>query len=950
MHVLCVAEKPSISKSITNILSGGQFRTRSTRSNIIKNYDFDYPQYRATFTVTCVAGHILQHDFAQSHRKWHTCDPFELFDAPIIAEVAPDKKAIAENLSSEARKAQQLMIWTDCDREGEGIGAEIVKMCRKGKPNIVVKRARFSAIIAQQIHHAVQHPVELDLSQASAVEARIILDLRIGAAFTRMQTRTLQPLFQQISGVVSYGPCQFPTLGFVVSRFDQVQAFKPEKFWYIYLALNHDLTGNQEETPFTWSRGHLFDFSVSYAIYVGVLEDNLARVTKVTKKNTKKWKPLPLTTVELQKCGSRLLRLSPKKILDVAEHLYQQGFVSYPRTETDQYDPQFDFASLIAKQVVDPAWGAFASNLQDRGGFSQPRRGKNNDQAHPPIHPTAHAGNLAGDEKRVYEFITRRFLACCSKDALGFETTVEVIYGGEDFFAKGLIVLERNYLDVYPYDKWTGKEIPDFEEGATFVPSVCELRDGTTTKPSLLTEADLVGIMDKNGIGTDATIAQHIDTIINREYVVPRMEGSVKYLVPSTFGIGLVNGYNDIGFDRSLSKPQLRRETERNMAAVCQGTKSKNDMIVEAVEQYKDMYVRAKSNFAKVISSVRKHIEGDGRPNEGGDNRRGGPPGGPGGNNGNGRPPPPGGDGGNGGGGRQTTRNTRNAPAPRRPNASGRSGRAVPGQVAGPRCDSDDDLWGAVSPPPPDIVPEPGPTRTRPPQPSSRVPQTTVGQVPVAGPSTLKPQVNCYCGKPSVEFTVRKESMNKGRPFRRCGQPENCDFFEWSDDPPREDTGKRSRTQNSSIIPAKRSRTDDAKKYCQCDLTAVLKIVKKDGPNQGKQYWSCPNSQAAACNFFEWESEEPGGAVPLGARTQSAGSQQTGECFNCGQPGHWASVCPARDQRDGLKRSKTTSSKPQGTTGTSVGECFKCGREGHYSKGEWWSRAPVDVVLLFAPY
>lgn len=66
--------------------------------------------------------------------------------------------------------------------------------------------------------------------------------------------------------------------------------------------------------------------------------------------------------------------------------------------------------------------------------------------------------------------------------------------------------------------------------------------------------------MDKNGIGTDATIAQHIDTIINREYVIPRMEGSVKYLVPSTFGIALINGYNDIGFDKSLSKPQLRRE------------------------------------------------------------------------------------------------------------------------------------------------------------------------------------------------------------------------------------------------------------------------------------------------------------------------------------------------------------------------------------------------------
>ncbi|KAH9008050.1 DNA topoisomerase, partial [Lactarius deliciosus] len=806
---------------------------RSTRSNFIKNYDFEYPQCRANFTFTL------------------RCRPR-----------SPDKQAIVDNLTAEARRAQQL--------RRRDIGAEIAKICRKSRPNIVVKRARFSAIIAQQIHNAAQHP-------CLRVEARIVLDLRIGAAFTRLQTHTLQNRIQQINSVF------LPTM----------------------------------KHRFTWRRGHLFNFTVAYAIYEGVLEDNLARVTKVTKKNTKKWYERP----------------------HIAEHLYQQGFLSYPRTETDQYDPQFDFMSLIAKQVVDPGWGGFASNLQDRGGFTQPRRGKNNDQAHPPIHPTAHAGNLAGDEKRVYEFITRRFLACCSKDALGFETVVDVVYGGEEFFAKvrRLIILERNYLDVYPYDKWQGKELPDFEEGATFVPSVCELRDGTTTKPTLLTEADLVGIMDKNGIGTDATIAQHIDTIINREYVIPRMEGAVKYLVPSTLGIGLVNGYNDIGFDRSLSKPQLRRETERNMIAVCQGTKSKNDMIVEAVEQYKDMFVRARANFAKVTSSVRRHIEGDGRPGGGGNNGNGGPP--PGGNNGNGGPPqgrnngnggpphgrnngnggpphggndgnsgpPPGRNDGDGKRGRDSTRNTRNAGAPKRSSTSTRPRRTAPTPVAGPDPDSDDEaLWGAVPPLPVDLAPAPGPNPSRPPSrppPSSRAaPQTAPRSAPATGPSASAPQINCFCGKPSVELTVRKESANKGRQFRRCGQPENCDFFEWTDEPPRDaGTKPSSRPPNPPSIPAKRSRTDDAapRRYCQCDLTAVLKIVKKEGSNQGRHYWSCPNSQAASCNFFEWE-DDPAAAVtaaPLNARTMSAGAgsqQTTGECYNCGQPGHWASGMSGR--------------------------------------------------------
>jgi DNA topoisomerase III len=87
-----------------------------------------------------------------------------------------------------------------------------------------------------------------------------------------------------------------------------------------------------------------------------------------------------------------------------------------------------------------------------QGGFGVPRKGKHDDKAHPPIHPTAHAGNLAGDEKRVYEYITRRFLACCSKDAEGWQTTVDVVYGGEEFSATGLSICYSSSTEVLSYE------------------------------------------------------------------------------------------------------------------------------------------------------------------------------------------------------------------------------------------------------------------------------------------------------------------------------------------------------------------------------------------------------------------------------------------------------------------------------------------------------------------
>jgi DNA topoisomerase-3 len=145
--------------------------------------------------------------------------------------------------------------------------------------------------------------------------------------------------------------------------------------------------------------------------------------------------------------------MSPKMILDVSaplarppvlahrdrqisEKLYNRGLLSYPRTETDQYDKAFDFRALIEKQTSDAAWGAFATRLNN-GEFERPRDGNKNDKAHPPIHPTSHDHNLSGDEKRVYDYVTRRFLASCHKDGVGRQTTVDIDIAKEQFKATG---------------------------------------------------------------------------------------------------------------------------------------------------------------------------------------------------------------------------------------------------------------------------------------------------------------------------------------------------------------------------------------------------------------------------------------------------------------------------------------------------------------------------------
>ncbi|GHJ87179.1 hypothetical protein NliqN6_3581 [Naganishia liquefaciens] len=842
MKVLCVAEKPSIAKSITSILSAGASTNRASSHRYIRNYDFAYnlpaphgpARGDSQFTVTSVLGHLTSNDFPDEYRKWYSCEPFALFDAPINTFVNKDLKQVERNLLQEARNADLLMIWTDCDREGEHIGSEIVEVCRRANRNIRVKRAKFSAIIAAQIHNACRNPVDLDMRQAAAVEVRISLDLRVGAAFTRLQTMGLQARLPGLEQkVISYGPCQFPTLGFVVDQYERVQAFVPETFWYIHIEQER-LEGS---VKFNWRRNHLFDMAAAFVLYEQCVEEPEATVRSVTTKPTTKWKPLPLTTVDLQKSGSRLLHMTPKKVLDTAEKLYQQGFLSYPRTETDQFDKDFDFHHLIQKQHVDPAWGAFAQALTN-GTFQRPRNGQKNDKAHPPIHPTAHAATLTGDEKRVYEFVTRRFLACCSMNAEGKSTTVEIDVAGESFSTSGLVILARNYLEVYPYDKWSGSVVPDFQEGETFIPTVCEMKEGQTSRPNLLTEADLVGLMDKNGIGTDATIAEHIAKIIEREYVVEKQEARTKYLVPSTLGIGLVDGYNQIGFDRSLTKPHLRRETEHRMQLICDGVESKRNVLEASLMQYREVFIKAKRDFEILYNSVAQSLGGRGIA-AGNVARRPPPPGGhgPRGGNGDGNDDdPPGGD-------------DRPPPAPAKRGKAATAGKTSAAKKA-------------MAKPKVETAAKKAPARRTKNAAQAEVqPAPTASTfVPLVTPGGSEGVVMCGCGERAVTRTVAKEGPNKGRQFWTCAKPmgdsSKCTFFEWDDALAVSTTAHRAHAANdragTSQAPAAPT---GSKRFCMCRIEAVRLVTQKEGVNQGKAFYKCPKAQNEQCSFFEWEDQ-----------------------------------------------------------------------------------------------
>ncbi|KAL3474171.1 DNA topoisomerase [Aspergillus californicus] len=616
-HVLCVAEKPAIAKAVAQHLAGGsRVEVKHVTGNqYVKNYVFKFnwggSWGECDVTMTSVLGHLTSLDFLRQYKSWASCPPADLFEAPVEVQVAKDKIAIAKNIARQARYNRALVIWTDCDREGEHIGAEVRNSAKEGNENIIVKRAKFNNTERAHILNAARSLVELDERQANAVAARIELDLRIGAAFTRLLTLQLQFVHASLSEkVISYGSCQFPTLGFVVDRYIRVKRFKPEQFWGIKVIDQRD----DIKVNFLWSRVHLFDRAAVTMMLERCLMAKKAKITKVNQKPTSKWRPLPLTTVDLQMMGTRYLRMNGTAVMKAAESLYTKGFISYPRTETDQFDKGIDLKKLIEKQLLDQRWGQYSRGLLD-GNFRTPRAGRHNDQAHPPIHPICWVSPTALNdaEKKVYEFVVRRFLACCSEDAKGQSTNVELQYGEESFHARGLIVLERNYLDVYVYDKWEStQQLPHYREGEQFEPTEANMFDGKTSPPNYLTEPELIGLMDANGIGTDATMAEHIEKIKERSYIGIHSSGSTQVLIPTRLGIALILGYDDVfaGLtdSPSLSKPFLRKQMELEMRDVCTGTRMRQHVVNENLDMYRELFIHTQRRMNLLKAAFQRYI------------------------------------------------------------------------------------------------------------------------------------------------------------------------------------------------------------------------------------------------------------------------------------------------------------------------------------------------------
>ena len=448
-----------------------------------------------------------------------------------------------EAIARAARAADDIWLATDPDREGEAISWHIAEILRERgllehKP---LHRVVFTEITPRAIREAMTQPRQIAGDLVDAQQARRALDYLVGFNLSPVLWRKVQP-------GLSAGRVQSPALRMIVEREEEIEAFKAREYWSIGAELAHasqpfsaklvKLDGKKFE-QFTIVDGKTAEDA---RLRIQQAAGGSLHVTDVASKERKRRPAPPFTTSTLQQEASRKLGFTTRKTMQVAQKLYEGvalgeegtvGLISYMRTDSVSLSQE---ALAEIRDVIARDYGT--DSLPDKPNFYQ-TKSKNAQEAHEAVRPTsalrtpAHVGRyLSDDERRLYELIWKRAVACQMVPATLNTVSVDLAAGGEHIFrASGTTVVFPGFLAVYEEgkdsksaeDEDEGRKLPPLKPGERVPLDRIHADQHFTQPPPRFTEAALVKALEEYGIGRPSTYASIIQTLLFRKYT--EMEG-----------------------------------------------------------------------------------------------------------------------------------------------------------------------------------------------------------------------------------------------------------------------------------------------------------------------------------------------------------------------------------------------------------------------------------------
>src|SRR5829696_6922402 len=489
---LIISEKANAAKKIAQFLAEGPVKEGKHRS--VPHHTFEWGDEECVSVG--LKGHVLNPEYPEEYSNWQKVEPSNLIDAEIQKSVS--EKGVAEAVRSLSKKADRVVIATDFDREGELIGVEALSLAFEANPSLVdhVERARFSALTKGEVTRAFDELVEVSRDLAAAGEARQDIDLIWGATLTRWVSRATK---RYGSAFLSVGRVQSPTLVLIAERERERRAFVSEPYWELVGTLRNG------GDPFAVHHAHgRFKEEAEARKAFENLTDT-ATVTEVRQKSATRPPPTPFNTTGFLTAAASL-GIGPSRAARIAEDLYTDGYISYPRTDNTVYPRSLDLREILGHLKRVEGAGAHAERLLGAKKLS-PTRGKRETTDHPPIYPTGYASKkaLREDQWKIYQLVVRRFLATLSAPAKTLRTTLRFESGGEPLTTSGTVVTQEGWLAVYPYGRRPDEEMPSLSEGQEVKVEAKDLLAKETQPPGRYGQGRLIRLMEDLGLGTKAT-------------------------------------------------------------------------------------------------------------------------------------------------------------------------------------------------------------------------------------------------------------------------------------------------------------------------------------------------------------------------------------------------------------------------------------------------------------
>ena len=586
---LVISEKEIAAKRIAKILSGD-----GVREDKVYGVPVSYIKHGGQdCAIIGLKGHILTVDFPKDYSNWFRVDPVDLIDANI--EKIPIQKKIIQALKKIAEKTSEIIIATDYDREGELIGYDAWQIISEKNKIAPVRRARFSAITPPEINSAFSKPGKMDLNLAFAGRARQDIDLIWGAVLTRFISLAS---YQVKDKFLSVGRVQSPTLTLIVDREMEIQSFTPTPYWVVNVRLK-----TQEGEEFEAAHKKKRFLKKEEALKVFAKIGDAGTVIDVNETVKKVMPPIPFNTTGLI-VAANSFGFTAAKTINIAENLYMNGYISYPRTDNTVYPP-----SINLKEVVKVLGGLDLFSEASKKVLSQdklvPARGKKRTTDHPPVYPTSVAarGSLSEDEWKLYELVVRRFICSLLPPAEIKSISANIDIGGEVFVANGSNVIEKNWIAFYPYYRHEDVYIPDLKQGQKLKVIDKKIQDKETKPPARYSQGKLVEKMEELGLGTKATRHTIIQNLISRGYI----RGNP--LLPSEKAIAVVKILKKHA-DR-ISTPDMTSELEIDMDGIVRGDETKEEVVEKSRKMLKSIMIKLQNEKKEISQEIKKAVKED---------------------------------------------------------------------------------------------------------------------------------------------------------------------------------------------------------------------------------------------------------------------------------------------------------------------------------------------------